>query len=112
MDTRTARRHNLQQLAQRYPTRTAFAAALDRDEALLSRYLAGKPIGHQFARHVEHRLQLPPGAMDSPLDPLLSQPDLLDSVQRYLAASPDPLLTDTIARLLAILATHLPQAPR
>lgn len=106
MDTFAVRLANLTALATRYPMRRDLASALDRDESQLSRYLGGGcRIGHNFARHVEARLTLPHGWMDTththqPFNPL----PLQQSLQRFIDSSPDQQLADTIANLLTLIA--------
>lgn len=105
MDTFATRVKNLKTLADRYPMRRDLAAALDRDESQLSRYLNEScRIGHQFARHVESRLGLAHGWMDNahPYPPL-DTTGLQHSLQRFIDTNPDPELADTIARLLTLI---------
>lgn len=103
MDAFTLRLHNLEQLATRYASRRDFAAALQRDESQLSRYLTGGcRIGHQFARHIEQCLALPGGWMDQAH--ATDGHTLQTALDDFLASAPDPQLADTIATLLALLA--------
>lgn len=73
MDIHDIRRQNLQKILtvrfQGY--RAGLAAALDRQASYISRCLTTieknrKRIGEDFARHIESKLELPPGSLDSP----------------------------------------------
>lgn len=106
MDIFAIRHANLVALAARYPSRRELAAAVDRDESQISRYLnQGGRIGHKFARHVERCLNLPNGRMDIPHQFVNVDPEpLKHSLQRFIDSGPDQRLADTIAYLLSLLA--------
>lgn len=80
---------------------TTLADKLERDPSLISHYLAhDKRVGARFARHVETRLGLAKGWMDTPHPGQHTPYRLITAVERYLATSPDPAVADTIALLL------------
>lgn len=101
MDVYDTRRQNLRQLVDQYGAITTLADRLDRLPTQLSHYLGGgKSMGGRFARHIETRLNLSNGWMDAPHPGQHTPYRLMTAVERYLAASPDPAVADTIALLL------------
>ena len=73
MDIHDIRRHNLQTiLTVRFGGyRAGLAAAIDRQASYISRCLTQieknrKRIGEEFARHIENKLDLPAGSLDTP----------------------------------------------
>jgi len=97
------RRQNLKALIAGYPQQSDFAAAIERDEALVSRYALGATnIGSVMARHIESSLGMPSGWMDHPHP--ASEPGRLAAVmEAFIASNPSPKVADTIAALLEAL---------
>jgi hypothetical protein len=97
------RRRNTRQLAQRAGGITRLAQRIERDPALVSRYIGKTPtrnIGPRMARVIERAHQLPHGWLDT-LDADRSAHSLTDA---YLDAS--PATQQFIQRLLTLEAAH------
>lgn len=97
------RRENLRGLARKYCTQQEFAARLEREEPVISRYLSGsRNIGTAFARHVETFLNLSSGWLDYP-HPSVQPGALLSILESLVASKPSPRVIDSLAALMIAL---------